>query len=56
MRIAPHLAAALALLALAPLAAPAEDAPWHPTLEKGLQAAKRSGRPVFLVTIWKTGL
>src|SRR5574337_998879 len=47
-----------ALLALALLAAPvagAEDA-WHPTLEKGLDAAKRSGKAVFAVTIWKAGV
>ena len=29
---------------------------WHATLEKGLEAAKKAGRPVFLVTLWKTGV
>lgn len=55
-----HLATAL-LLGLLGLALGAEasraDAPaWHPTLEAGLNAAKTSGRPVFLVTIWKRGV
>lgn len=26
---------------------------WHPTLEKGVAAAKKSSRPLFVVTIWR---
>jgi hypothetical protein len=49
--------AAVAIVALhAPAAAPAEEPAWHASLEKGVEAAKRSGRPLFLVTIWKTGV
>jgi hypothetical protein len=43
------------LLGLAP---PARgDRPgWHATLDDGIAAAKASGRPVFLVTLWKTSV
>jgi hypothetical protein len=58
----PLLAAACAALLLWTAAAPSapagedEDGPaWHANLEKGLDAAKKSGKPVFVVTIWKTG-
>lgn len=57
MRILPTALAACAVAFLAlPAAAPAEERAWHATLEKGVDAAKKSGRAVFLVTIWKTGL
>ncbi len=29
---------------------------WHPTLEAGLEAAKRSQKPLLVVTVWKTGV
>ncbi|MHC4409803.1 MAG: hypothetical protein ACYS0E_13935 [Planctomycetota bacterium] len=40
------------LLCVPVLAAPAG---WHPTLEKGLDAAKKSGKPLFVATMWKRG-
>ena len=47
---------ALLLLSLAAVSAPADDsAAWLPTLEKGVEAASKSGRPVLVVTMWKTG-
>ena len=56
----PPLATALLVgllgLALGAEASRAEAPAWHPTLEAGLNAAKTSGRPVFLVTIWKRGV
>ncbi len=46
---------ALSLLALAWLAAPAAAAPegWHTSMKDGLEAAKKSGRPLLVVTAWK---
>lgn len=38
-----------------PAGARAEDA-WHTTLQKGIDAAKKSGRPVFVLTLWKDGV
>ena len=29
---------------------------WHPTLKKGLEAAKKSGKPVLVITLWKDGV
>lgn len=45
--------AAGALLALL-LAAAAVAAPegWHASMKDGLAAAKKSGKPLFVVTIW----
>jgi len=43
--------AAAAILA-APLALAAPDG-WHDRLEDGLDAARRSGKPVLVVTAWK---
>ena len=43
---------ALVFLALPTLAAP--DG-WHPNLKKGLEAAKKSGKPLFVATMWKRG-
>ena len=42
----------LFLFAVPVLAAPEG---WHPTLEKGLEAAKKSGKPLFVATMWKRG-
>ena len=39
-----------ALLTLALLAAPEG---WHGSLKDGLAAAKKSGKPVLVVTVWK---
>lgn len=35
--------------------AQAGDVEWVPTLEKGLDEAKRSGRSILYVTLWKPG-
>ena len=40
------------LLAVPVLAAP--DG-WHPDLKKGLEASKKSGKPLFVATMWKRG-
>ena len=40
------------LLALPVLAAPEG---WHANLDKGLKAAKKSGKPLFVATMWKRG-
>ncbi|MHC4939477.1 MAG: hypothetical protein ACYTHK_10945 [Planctomycetota bacterium] len=39
------------------LAAPAFAAPegWHKSLKDGLEAAKKSGKPLFVATMWKRG-
>ena len=46
------LAAALAAAAALPLAALAAPEGWHRTLDDGLKAAKRSGKPVLVATAW----
>jgi len=42
----------LLLIALPTLAAP--DG-WHSSLKKGLDASKKSGKPLFVATMWKRG-
>ena len=44
--------AAVALVAPAPSRAE-EETTWHGSLADGLSAAKKSGRPLLVVTIWK---
>ena len=46
--------AATALAFVAP-AVQAEEIEWVPTLEKGLEEAKRSGRSILYITLWKPG-
>ena len=50
--------AATALVALLTFAVPALAAPdgWHRTLEDGQKAARRSGKPLLVVTAWKEGV
>jgi hypothetical protein len=48
--------ASLAVLALAAAAAFAQDPAKWTSLEDGLKAAKKSGRPLLLVTSWKHGV
>ena len=48
-------AAVVCLAAPALLAAAADDV-WHASLDDGLAAAKKSGRPVLVVTLWPKGL
>jgi len=43
----------LLLLGAAALAAPQG---WHKTLDDGVAAARKSGKPVLVVTLWRTGL
>lgn len=45
---------AAALVALGLLATPAPAAPegWHTTLEAGVAAAEKSGKPILLITAW----
>lgn len=45
---------ALALLGAA--AALAGDRTWHPDLESGVTAARKSGKPILVVTAWKSGI
>ncbi|MDA1195489.1 MAG: hypothetical protein O2894_09930 [Planctomycetota bacterium] len=50
--------AGLALLAAGILAMPVARGAegWHASIEKGLEAAGKSGRPVLVVTAWKDGV
>ncbi len=47
--VRPLVVTALALTAAIAGAAPSG---WHASLDDGLRAAQRSGKPVFLVTTW----
>ena len=46
-----------ALIACAAFTAPASagDIEWLPSLDKGIDAAKKSGRAILYVTLWKKG-
>lgn len=46
--------AVLALLGAA--VAWAADRTWHPDLDAGIAAARKSGRPILVVTGWKSGI
>lgn len=48
------LSAAVAALLLVPatLAQAAPPDGWHGSLDKGLEAAKKSGKPLLLITAW----
>ncbi len=49
--------ALLAVIAVTATVALAGDGPqWHRTLEKGVTAAKRSGKPILVITTWKKGV
>jgi hypothetical protein len=43
----------LATIALLGAVAAAAPAGWHSKLDDGVAAAKKSGKPVFVVTMWK---
>ena len=45
-----------ALLLVPALAAQAEAPAWMKTLDEGLAAAKKSGKPLLVVTLWKEGV
>lgn len=46
--------AVLALLGTA--VAWAADRTWHPDLDSGVAAARKSGKPILVVTGWKSGI
>ncbi len=46
----------LGLVALLAPSAGAEGETWHPSLDKGLEAAKKSGKPLLVVTGWAKGI
>jgi len=41
------------LLFALPLVAAPEG--WHPDLKKGLEASRKSGKPLFVATMWSRG-
>lgn len=45
----------LALVAAAPAFGEGASA-WHDSLDKGVLAARASGKPVLVVTLWKSGV
>jgi len=49
------LASVLVLGALAPNSRAAPEG-WHTSIQEGLDAAARSGKPVLVVTGWKSGV
>ena len=34
----------------------AADRTWHPDLDAGVAAARKSGKPILVVTAWKSGI
>ena len=48
-----RVAFALLLFSLAASAAPEG---WHKNLDEARKAARKSGKPIFVATIWKTGI
>lgn len=52
------ISAATAALLLLSTSAAFSEAPdgWHRSLDKGLEAAKKSGKPLLLITAWKRKL
>ena len=44
------------LVLLGAAAALAADRTWHPDLDSGVAAARKSGRPILVVTAWKSGI
>jgi hypothetical protein len=56
-RIACWSLAALFVIALGnPVPASAIPEGWHTSLDDGLEAAKKSGKPLLVVTGWKSGI
>ena len=43
-------------LALGASLALAADRTWHPDLDAGVAAARASGKPILVVTAWKSGI
>ena len=50
------ISAALAVVALLAAAAVAEDPVKSSNLEDGMKAARKSGKPVLVITTWKLGV
>ncbi len=50
--------AVTALLVLGALASTASAIPegWHKSMDDGLKAARASGKPLLVVTLWKDGV
>ena len=48
--------AALAAVILAPAAILAAPTAWHQNIEEGRKAAKKSGKPLLVITTWKDGV
>jgi len=44
------------VVALAAAASVAADAKWHGDLDEGVAAARKSGKPLLVVTGWKSGI
>lgn len=55
MRCIASVALTAAAVACVAPAAQAEDIEWVPTLKQGLEEAKRSGRSILYITLWKPG-
>ncbi len=45
-----------AVVAFAATASLSADESWHANLEEGVAAARKSGKPVLVVTAWKSGI
>ncbi len=43
----------LAVIGLIASAAAAAPQGWHRTMDDGIEAARKSGKPVLVVTVWK---
>ncbi len=54
VRIAAGGLALLAATAFVPGDVFAGDKVWHTTLDKGVESAKKSGKPLLIVTAWKS--
>lgn len=46
----------LAVLSLLSAAAAASPQGWHRSKDDGIEAARKSGKPVLVVTLWKEGV
>jgi len=55
MRNPAFLASLLLAVSAAPVLAGRPDG-WHSKLEDAVVAAKKSGKPIFVVTLWKDGV
>lgn len=56
MRFAPHVFFLILGVTLLAWPAAAQPEGWHGSLEEGVEAAAKSGKPILLITAWKRGL